>query len=310
MGWLIIFIIVAWFILRKLRTYHVPEQHVVMYSGTIGSGKTYIGVHEARAAYFRQAKRYKRYTKKYNFLYRFFVPSGKYEPHLFSTIPIKLGRKNGKPVFCEVLKKEHLLMEERLPEGAILFIDEIGAFASQWDFNNPQVQEKLQYFMRYFRHFLDGRMIVTDQSVGRVCKPIRELIGRVFWLHDFHRWLWILPFYDVAVIPMMMVEDSVTKEEDDKFSPTDVRHVRGLLPYKWLRMGVYDSRCYRILYDMPAKYKLELFTSLQCDYLIDLQVSAAVQKSYREHRDLYRQWIYQERPWNRLSVASEAAQDS
>lgn len=295
--WIIVLIVVI-ILIRKLRTYSVPEQHIEMYAGTVGSGKSYLGVRKVLKYYGRQVKRHKRYTKKGWFLYRFFVPSGKYEPHLFSNIPIKLGKKRGKVIYSEVLRKEHLLMKERLPEGCIIFIDEIGAFASQWDFDNPQVQEQLQTFMRYFRHFLDGRMVVTDQSVSRVVKPIRELIGRVFWLHDFHRFGWILPIYDVAVIPMLMIEDGTQKEEDDTFAADDVRHFRGFLPYAWMRLRRYDSRCYRVLYDEPAVRKLEIYSAMTCNYLIDLQVSGSVKSSYKAHRDLYRAWIYEPRPWN------------
>ena len=48
-----------------------------------------------------------------------------------------------------MLTREHLLMEERLPEGVIVFIDEIGQFASQYDYDNPLVMCNLQEFLDF-----------------------------------------------------------------------------------------------------------------------------------------------------------------
>lgn len=299
--WLLVILVVAIIIYIKKRPYSVPEQYIEMYAGTVGSGKSYKGVNTVLDYYFRQVKRHKRYKRKGLIwkIYRFFVPESRYEPNLYSNIPIRIRGRGKKAEYCHVLKKEHLLMQEKLPEGAIIFIDEVGSFASQWDFDNPQVQEQLQTFLRFFRHFLDGRMVVTDQSVSRVVKPIRELIGRVFWLHDFHRMWKILPIYEVNVIPLMMLDDVSQKEQDDEEEKKDkLRVFRGFLPYKWMRMQRYASRCYRSLYDYPADRKITYYRSYETTYLIDLQVSANVKKCYRADRDMYHDWIYQPRPWN------------
>ncbi len=290
--WIILAFVLFFFLRKFFKRFRIYEQSVTMYSGTIGSGKTYLGVDKALTAYRKQAKQYRKGKGGKKRLYRFFHPDCIYPPSLYSTIPIKLGKNK----WSKPLKKEHLTMQEPLPQKCVIFIDEIGAFASQWDFDNPWVQERLQFFMRYFRQFLDGKMILTDQSVSRVCKPIRELIGRVYWLHDFHRKWRILPLYEVFVLPMLMVEDSCTRLDDDEDNPDTARKLIGWLPYKWLRFcRRYDSRCYAPLYTKPAVSVLDDFDGFQTDYLIDLQVPASVKRDYKECKDVYRKWIYEPR---------------
>lgn len=287
------------FVICKGRMKLYPET-IRMYSGTVGSGKTYNGVADALEAYDKQANRYKH---RKNILWRIFCPDCKYPPTLYSNIPIKLGKvknpETGKKeiLWSEPLTADHFLIRKRFPKKAVIFIDEIGAFASQWDFDNPYVREQLQMLFRMFRQWTKGQMIMTDQAPGRVCKPIRELIGRVYWLYDFHRMWGILPFCEIYCIPLLMLEGETTATNVTQ-QIDQVQRIRRVLPYKWMTWTrVYDSEAWSELYDYPAEKECAAFDGFKTRYLIDLSVSANVMKLYKQNRDVFRAWFYQPRPW-------------
>ena len=287
------------FVIRKGAMKLYPEK-IRMYCGTVGSGKTYNGVADALEAYDKQANRY---SHRKNILWRIFCPDCKYPPSLYSNIPIKLGKEKdpntGKKRinWSEPLTAEHLLVRRRFPKKAVIFIDEVGSFASQWDFDNPYVREQLQMFFRMFRQWTDGQMILTDQSPGRVCKPIRELVGRVYWLYDFHRMWGILPICEIFCIPLLMLEGETTATNVTQ-QMDQIKVIRRLLPYKWMRWTrVYDSEAWSELYDHPAVRSCETFDGFKTNYLIDMTVSAETVKQYKQNRDVYRSWFYTPRPW-------------
>lgn len=199
------------------------------------------------------------------------------------------------------------MIREKIPKYSVLFVDEVGSFASQWDFDNPYVREQLQTFMRFFRHWIKGTIILTDQSVSRVCKPIRELIGRVYWLSDFHRMWGILPFCEIYCVPLLMMEDNVTASTVTQ-DGDGAKIIRRWLPYRWMRWTrKYDSECYSDLYDLPAERTVTCFTGFKTCYLIDMQVSANTQKAYKQNRDIFREWIYRPRPWTTAEPPQSSA---
>lgn len=291
---LIVCIVLVVIAIQFLRAVRIPNQSIVAFVGTLGSGKTYIGVRNALRAYRNQKLKYKIYkifAKMKNAKKVF--KSWQYPAHLYSNIPIKIGTKKGQPVVCEVLTKEHLLERGLLPEKSVVFIDEIGAIASQWDFDNPYVLENLEKTIRFFRHWLDGKMYVTDQVVTNIVKPIRARLGMVYDLHDFRRWLGFTPFYKVTVVPLLLVEDNASNTIESN-ADFDDYYFFGTLPYMRKR-NAYQTRCYKPIYRTSAVRKISKFASnLYTRYLIDISVSKAVSKDYQQNKEKYKEYIYED----------------
>lgn len=285
----ILIIAFVFVILQIMRSTKIPsKQSIVAWVGTLGSGKTYLAVRYGKKAYRKQETRY--------FIYKMFkwLPKSdkifkdwKYPPTLYSNIPIRINKKT----LSTPLTKEMLLERGILPEKCVVVIDEIGAIASQWEFDNPYVQEQLEKFVRFFRHWLDGRMFVTDQVATNIVKPIRSRLGMIYGLHDFHRYGAVLPFYKVTAIPMLLVEDNnnimTTTELDENY-------FFGFLPYL-KKHGSYNSRCYKPIYRGCAVRKIDHFDdSLYTKYLIDISVSKAIQKDYQNNKEKYKEYLYRD----------------
>ena len=272
--------VIAYCIYKYCKSYKIPDETLMAFVGTMGSGKTYNAVARGVAKYRLQRLKYK--------LSKIIpVKSWKHEPHLYSNIPIRL-RKN---TYSEVLTTEHLLMKKPLAEKAVVVIDEIGQFASQWEYDNPYVMEQTQTLVRFFRHFTDGHLYITDQSTDSIAKPIRSRMGVVYQLHGFKRLLGFLPFYTVEVLPLYMVDSESTLSNANSDN-ADPMYVMGFLPYKWQKkLRKYDSRAYSIIYEAGASPYAE-FDGMKSRYLIELQSTPEEKKQYTKDRKQYRGYLY------------------
>lgn len=269
----------------------LPHNTVVGFVGTMGSGKTFLAVRDACRAYKKQMMAYV-YGKIF-LPYRFFNRKWNRKPVMYSNIPIRV-KLFGRNRYCNVLTKEHILRQEPLPEGAITVIDEIGQFASQWEYENPFIREQLADFTRFYRHWIDGRMFVTDQSSDNIVKVVRCRLGVIYHLNDFRRWF-CLPFFKVDVTPLLMVEDS-QKELDVEFD--DRRYFFGVLHYRWFQritgLARYNDRCYSEIYRKGASRIAKPYDrSLKTRYLMDISVSYNESKDYKRDRQKYRDALYQ-----------------
>lgn len=301
MMWTLLLIagIVIFFVVKfKKKQLPMFTECIRLYTGAPGQGKSQNGVKHVVAAYFKQEKHHKFYCKFPKWLKWFpklIYKDCEYPAHLLSNCPILLheeghGKKKEK-IFCETLTKEHLIFHERIPKKAVIFIDEAGSFMSQFDFDNPYIREQVSFLFRFYRHMIDGMIVLADQSSGRIVKPIREVIGKYYYLYDWHKVWGFLPIADISVTPMLMAEDTATRvnTEYGEF------HI-----YAWLwGKKRYDSKHCSELYEKPPKRSVERFTSFKTDYMLDLTVSKKVQKDFVENRDKYHNWLYEERPFVR-----------
>lgn len=287
---IIIIIFVAIILWQYLKQEALSNNTVIGFVGTMGSGKTFLSVREACRAYKKQKFAY--FIGKIFPPYRFFNPKWHRKPYLFSNIPVKV-RMFGKKKYCNVLQKEHILREKALPEGAIVLIDEIGQIASQWEYENPFVREQLADFTRFFRHWIDGRMFVTDQSSDNIVKVVRCRLGVIYHLNNFKRWC-MLPFFKVETTPLLMVEDS---QKELEVQIGERRYFFGLLHYRWFqklfKFDKYNSRCYSEIYRKGAvRVPRSYDSSLKTRYLIDISVSKDTSKEYKANRQAFKDYLY------------------
>ncbi|MBQ8254334.1 MAG: PhoH family protein [Clostridia bacterium] len=289
--WIILIVVVIVVLWQYLHQEKLSHNTVVAFVGTMGSGKTFLAVREALAAY-RKTKLIHIFCKIF-YVPRFFFPTWKRKPVIYSNIPIRV-KLFGKNKYSRVLRLEHILRQKLLPEGAIIVLDEIGQFASQWDYENPLVREQLADFVRFYRHWLDGRFFVTDQSSDNIVKAVRCRLGIIYHLNDFHRWLMLTPFFKVDVTPLMMVEDS-QKEMDVEIG--DRNYFFGILHYRWFQkrfnLYKYNSRCYSEIYRYGAiREPVPFDSTLKTRYLMDLSVSKSDSKDYKDNKKKYREALY------------------
>lgn len=226
--WLFVIVVVAIYIIYRIVTsYTIHHDTVIAFVGGLGSGKTLLSVKYAIRLYKRQLRRY--YINR-------LLGRRMDKPLLYSNIPIRLSRK----VWATQLTADHLLLRSRIKEGSVVMIDEIGSFASQWDYNDVNIKDNFDEFIRFFRHYVGGYLVVNDQAVGNILINIRRRLNSVYYLMRFRRF-WKL--YTVRIRHVSVSDDIMTVENEDTEDNTSL--LIGLLPiYKY-----YESRCYRHRYD-------------------------------------------------------------
>jgi hypothetical protein len=253
----------------------IPNNTVIGFTGALGSGKSYIGVHQAL----------KHYSAVRRLIF-FRLLKVKVKPVLLSNIPIYMGRQYvffGKQIWSNTLTYAHLVGIDHIPEHSTIFVDEFGQFASQYDFDNPFVMQYLQKFLRLFRHWTDGKLIFTDQSSSNIVKALRTRMNQIYHLSDFRRFLF--SFYKVNVQELQYLEDGVQTTT----SQTELQELPfffGYLPFKYLKFlnpfkPRYDSRCYSITYQPLYKNSFIPWSAYKTDYFIDLPNNSQMRKQFK-----------------------------
>lgn len=256
----------------------IPLDTIIAFTGAPGTGKSLIGVRQAIRAY-----------KQIKFLWNFHLikhDAFAIPPKLVSNIPIYLGRRFiffGKKQWATQLTYQHLVMSERLPEYSVIFIDELGDFASQYDYDNPFVMQYIQEFFRFCRHYLDCRIFLTDQSSSNIVVAIRRRISKIYNLSNFHRYL--LFFFKVDVSEMIITEDIVNMSDVDS---DEKPYFFGYLPFKFLKFlnlpipRKYDSRCFSVNYNASfPSIPYNVFSEYKSRYFIDLPKTAEMRKEFQ-----------------------------
>lgn len=299
---LCIFLLIVFFtgyiIYKFIRAKRIPHDTVLAFTGGLGTGKTLIAVNSALRTYKKTLLLWRLgfYNKdiKSKFLFfkrKYFVPM----PLLYSNIPIRIRRpffiSNKRIVhkyfFSSVLTYEHIILDERIIEYSVILIDELGQIADQYKYDNPFVMQSIQNFIRFYRHFVDGRLFVTDQSSSNIVVAIRRRLNVIYNLHEFRRFF--IFFYIVKVSTIFIAEDMLSFA--DVKSDTDFDYFIGFLPFKFFKFldifrlftyKKYESRVYKPLYKDVVLYdNVTTFEDYFTDYLIDIPNSEDMKKVFK-----------------------------
>lgn len=280
----------------------IPLDTIVAFTGAPGTGKSLIGVRQSIRAY-----------KRIKFLWNLgFIKHDRYAipPKLVSNIPIYLGKRFiffGPKLWSTQLKYAHLVMSERLPEYSIIFIDELGDFASQYDYDNPFVMQYIQEFFRFCRHYLDCRIFLTDQSSSNIVVAIRRRISKIYNLSNFRRYL--IFFFRVDVSEMIITEDIVNMADVDS---EEKPYFFGYLPFKFLKFlnlpikPRYDSRCFSINYSASfPSIPYAVFSQYKSQYFIDLPKTSEMRREFQKFGYIPpERMLHYQKEWQEKMMAS------
>lgn len=281
MIYIIIGIIVLLILYLIFKPYFIHYTNTLCLTGEMGAGKTYKGVdvvvHEIKKRIFL--------TKLHNLWIRFLNKIIKHHnikvvkkagknpkrigrtwneneeqdlPRVLSNIPICI--KGGKhPIWSNVIEKEMLTFERlegeivKLPLNSIIFLDELPQLVDQFNWDLPKVQENLNEFITFIRHYFNGFLVVTAQSIDQVVKPLRQKMNTFYYLMNWRKFLFF--FYKVDVCQFMTTE--LVTNFTETFIEDNTKTVYGIL-----HKHRYNSRCYAPRYeDLPnnIKYKFKMW---------------------------------------------------
>ena len=257
---IIALILAGWLILNP---YFVKYDNLVSFTGGLGSGKSFMTVQTALVLYRKQRLRV--------WMYNLFHPRDKYPmPELYSNIPVRIGFKK----YAIQLRKEHLLLQERLVPRSVCILDEVDIFANQFQYNNPAIVDtkggedngNFDEFCRLFRHYTKGGYIIFNtQATANENLTIRRRQNTVLTLFHFKKWgipllspLLIPPFiYTVKARNMSLSDDVKTVEEGN--TEDNMRLIIGFFPL----IRHYDTYCYSGRYETVPYKKENRFRKLK-----------------------------------------------
>lgn len=273
---LIILGVVLLVVLYKiLKPYFIKHDTTILFSGGLGSGKTLESVKQSivlirKQRYFkwilynriaaiknffvrihnklvvkRIAKNGKRIEKNKAIKYkgwkvRYWQEKVKRKkPMLYSNIPINFkshlfGRKREWSI---MLEETHLLLVKEITEYSVVFVDEMPQFVNQFSWNEKVVQENLNEFITFFRHYIGGYFIVNAQSEDDIVVQFRRKLNQGVWCFDFKKHLFGL-FYTNRMCDYI-ISDSIQTMSNTYIEENTKLHF-GLFPPK----KTYDTRCY------------------------------------------------------------------
>lgn len=269
---LLLAFVVFQIVLFVLSCLNAPKMDtVVCFTGTLGAGKSLSAVHYAYRQWRKRVKwaKYLRYIPIIGNNYeKIYYPKAKF----YSNIPIFTVKKKKMIMVSDVFTESHMLGKEKLVEGSVVFVDEVGQFCSQWDFDNPKVIIDVQSFVRFFRHWTNGCLVLTDQSIDNIAKPIRCRIARYFELSDLH--------YPVlsSVVGVSYIENLVGSEDSQR-SEMQVEKKRWRY---YLTKCQYDSRCFSETYQNGfTRIAPDNWTKAKTDYFPDMSVDKETMKKFK-----------------------------
>jgi len=259
----------------------IPNNTIIAFTGGLGSGKTLLAVRHAIQSYRRSIREY--YIERYVPIFNLFPKKYKEKPQFYSNIPVRVGWFWYGKQMARVLTYEHLTLQTRIEEYSTLLIDELGQFANQYEYDNPFVQQYIQEFIRFFRHYTDGRLFITDQSSSNIVVSIRRRINQIYNLSNFKR---ILFFYKVNVSEIHITEDLLNIQ--DSLTPDQEQpYFFGLMLPKLINRLFrvkprYDSRCYSINYHAEYDKHNSIWVKLKTDYFIELPNNSDMRKLFKQ----------------------------
>lgn len=248
LGILVVALVIGAFLVWKfvVKPHKITHDSTILFTGGLGSGKTKSSVSAAiksikaavsawRRAYFWALVKWR--------LFGVFKNEPKPErgekPILFSNIPVRWGWPWARS-YSYQLTREMFLFKERIPCGSVVLVDELPQFANQFEWANPLVQNEVNEFFTFFRHYVGGVFIANAQSLDEVESHIRRKLNCYYYCFDFSPILWL--FYRMRVLKCRVGDVSVSLDSD--FLDDNAKWVYGTFLFKH-----YESRCYRHRYD-------------------------------------------------------------
>lgn len=311
---LIILCIIALVFIVK-HSLKAKEDTITCYTGGLGSGKTFLTALKAILRYAKNLARYKWCWLIFHIKNFFRRKENKKKwthekPILVSNFPIGIKkikedapwyirfihwfspkhRRKQKYLMSYNLKIEHLLLQERLPLGSVVVIDEVGSVASQYDFSKHNVKEVMDEFFRFFRHYvsnpelkIQSYLYVNDQCSENIVLNVRRRINIIHNLSNFK-----LLFGHIAIYFQRQINISEeiktidTKQEAQEGDTQDNAN----LTFKFIwHKPKYDTYCYHDRYMNVPKGRLTRFKKYRKDDLLKTPFDKAyVPKTNKEKK--------------------------
>lgn len=224
MGFIIILVVLAFIIFLIIRPMFLKPDTCVLFVGGLGSGKSLISVKKSLQLLRRQRFRVRWYN-------RFHKNTPRPKPLLYSTIPVRISRKE----YSVPLDDLTPVLAKKVVPRSVVFFDEVSLWLDQMTLK-PKNAMQIEEFCTLFRHYSKGGFIVLNtQNTSKVNFHIRYCLNRAYHLAEFRKFLF---FYWVKCRDLSLIDD---EKSVNIGSLTDsYKTLFGLIPFR----RIYDTYCY------------------------------------------------------------------
>ena len=279
--WIFVFLLIILVAVIILKPYFLKYDTLISFTGGLGSGKTFMSVQTALVLYRRQRLRV--------MIYNIFHPWDKQPmPQLYSNIPVKIGFRK----YSIQLRKEHLLLQNRIIPRSVCFLDEVDIFANQFQYNNVCIVNQrggendgnFDEFCRLFRHYTKGGyLIFNTQATANENLTIRRRQNCVNLLFDFKKWGIPLIFPNILYTVNcrnITLSDEVTVVEEGN-AQDNMRLMIGFFPL----IRHYDTYCYSGRYETVPYAPERTFVRLKTNKCLIAPVGKQEKFTTNEDKD-------------------------
>lgn len=235
-----------------LKPYFIHCDTITLFTGSLGCGKSFWTVNSALVQL--RKNRFKIFLKNINPIRRLIKKQPKIpKPPLLSTIPIRVSLfEMSSPLDFNVF-----VLLERVPEGAVVVIDEINLFLSQMDYK-IESEEQLNEFFTLFRHQCGGHIFCNTQNISKCHWIVRYCCNRAYNLTEFRKPILGLPILAWVKVRNVSVVDDI-KSIENVDNEDGLRNMFAFFPV----FRRYDTRCYSGRYSNLPSYNLKFYKKLK-----------------------------------------------
>lgn len=235
---------------------------IALYTGGNGSGKSFFSCHRAIVELIKL--RFEVFLKNINPVRRLIQKKPKIpKPILISSIPVRVSLFE----MSTPLTFNPLVLQSRLPQKCVVFIDEVNLFLSQMDYR-LESEEQLNEAITLFRHStLGGKLILNTQNVNKIHYIFRYCANRSYNLCEFRKPILGLPILAWVKCRNVSIADDI-KTVEEKDVNEGRRNLFCFFPFfRW-----YDTYCYSDRYNNLPYYQNKPYTKMKRNSLMKLDI--------------------------------------
>lgn len=252
------------------------EDVAIMFSGSMGTGKTYNIVRRQKKLRYKCIKAIKKINKN---LKKNNVDNS-YEFNLYSNFPIQFKYK-GKLVLSKKITFEQMILQEALTPECIVVIDEFGSWIDQFSYKVKNI-EKLDEHIRYWRHYHgnSSHLIVADQCSNNVVLQLRRRFNKV--INCIETKFYLFGLFHITKYRVINISDEIKTIEELKAdvknkdeNETDLKFKRYIgfhIPKPFRKLfkcyKEYDDRAYSNRYNKTFLNDLVEISILKTDEIL------------------------------------------
>lgn len=273
-----LFIVIVLFVLAIIvivKPYTIRHDTLTLFTGSLGCGKSFWTVQQAVVQL--RKNRFNIFLKNINPIRRLIYKKPKIpRPIMLSTIPIRISLRE----MSSPLGIKQIVLQQRVPEGAVVVIDEFNLMLSQMDYK-IESEELVNEFFTLYRHQTGGHIFINTQCIDKCHWIARYVVNRAYNLREFRKPIFGLPILAWVKVRNISIGDEIKTVENADDEKDGWRNLFSFFPI----FRRYETRCYRDRYKGLPPYEFRQYAKLKRNSFVKIDKKAKFEKLIDEIDD-------------------------